>query len=112
MEKMTEKWKKDVEQYESEYNYISAKEFIDKVSELKDSRSEREVSEALGMPTNELRLRISAARRKIREVLKERVKELKEAGMTVEEIAKKLGKNESSIRLLLNKEIREKLRGA
>ena len=112
MEKMTEKWKKDVEQYENEYNYISAKEFLDKVTELKDSRSEREVSEALGMPTNELRLRISAARRKIREVLKERIKELKEAGLSEREIAIKLGKKEPMIRILLDEQAMTKLGGA
>ena len=104
MEKMTEQWKKDAEQYENEYNYISAKDFINKVTNLKESRSEKEVSEALGMPTNELRLRISAARRKIRKVLEARVGELKEAGLSIKEIAIKLGKEESTIRRLLDKD--------
>lgn len=101
MTTVAEQWKKDVEQYENEYNYLSAKEFLDKVVSLKESRSEKEVADALGMPTNELRLRISAARRKIHEVLNERVKELKEAGLSEREIAIKLGKEESTIHRLL-----------
>ena len=98
---VAEQWEKDVEQYESEFNYLTAKEFLNKVIELKDSRSEKEVAEALGMTLVEISKRIKAAQNKIRKVLEARVGELKEAGLSIKEIAIKLGKEESTIRRLL-----------
>ena len=101
MTTVSEQWEKDVEKYENEYNYISAKEFLEKVISLKESRSEREVSNALGMTLVETSKRIKAAQNKINKVLKEMVKVLKEAGLSEKEIAIKLGKEESTIHRLL-----------
>lgn len=101
MTTVSEQWEKDVEKYENEYNYISAKEFLEKVISLKESRSEREVSSALGMTLVETSKRIKAAQNKIIKVLNERAKELKETGLSDREIAIKLGKKESTIHRLL-----------
>ena len=89
-------------------------DFIEKVHELKKTGkySEREVAEFLGMTTVGMRKRISEANRNLREELKQKVQKLKEEGKTVRQIAIEIGKNESSVRLLMDDEVNKKIEAA
>lgn len=86
---------------------MNDREFIEKVYELKKTGnySEREVAELLGMTTVQMRKRISEANRNLREELKQKVQKLKEEGKTVRQIAIEIGKNESSVRLLMDEDV-------
>lgn len=93
---------------------MNDREFIEKVYALKKSGkySEKEVAEFFGMATVELRKRISEANRNLREELKQKVQKLKEEGKSARQIAIELGKNESTVRLLMDEELNEKIEAA
>lgn len=78
--------------------------FLRKVDEMrKNGYDEETVANFFGFETIELlRKRISERNRENRIVLQSMAREMKEAGDTITDIANKLGKNESSIKLLLD----------
>ena len=85
-------------------NHEDAQRFLDRIYELrKEGRTEKETAEILGLYTIGLRRFRSAAHVKVREYLKGQATKMKEAGKSVSEIAKELGKEESTIRMLLEK---------
>lgn len=79
-----------------------AQKFLDKVKELKAKYPENEAADYLGLYTVDMRMIVSNAHWTIREHRAERARKLKEAGMTVHEIAVKMGVRESQVRLLLD----------
>jgi DNA-directed RNA polymerase specialized sigma24 family protein len=93
---------------------MNDREFIEKVRELKKTGnySEKEVAELLGMTTVQMRKKISEAHRNLREELRQKVQKLKEEGKSVRQIAIEIGKNESSVRLLMDEELNEKIEAA
>lgn len=82
--------------------------FLKRVQSLKKAKdengermyTERQIAELMGMTTVNLRKTISKKLHERREELKKKVAEMKEAGMSPHEIAIKVGKNESTIRIL------------
>lgn len=75
---------------------------LDRVAEMrKAGYSEKDIAKFFGLTTLDLRMHISVHNYDNRVVLASKAKELKDEGKTVEEIAKTMKKNESSIRLLL-----------
>lgn len=75
---------------------------LDKVAEMrKAGYSEKDIANFFGLSTGDLRYHISMRHRDNRIVLASKAKELKEKGMTTDEIAKEMKKTESSVRLLL-----------
>lgn len=81
------------------------KDFVmDKIREMRMSGlKEIDVAQFFGFSTTiDLRHMISQRNRANRIVLASMAKEMKDAGSSVEDISKKLGNNESSIRLLLD----------
>lgn len=78
--------------------------FLDKIDVMKKNGYDEEIiAELFGFETVKLlRKRISERNRENRIVLQSMAREMKESGETIADIAKKLGKNESSIKLLLD----------
>ena len=76
----------------------------------KNGYDEETIAKFFGLSKTELRKRISMRNRDNRIVLCSLAKELKEAGKSVREIAIELGKNESSVRLLLDDDINEEIK--
>lgn len=91
--------------------------FLESVNSLKKAKgpdgkhlySQKQIAEAMGMNTSELRKRISAANAENRAYLSQEAFRLKEKGMSKSAIARRMGRNESSIRLLLNEEVNERM---
>ena len=79
-------------------------DFLSRVQELKDQGlSEKEIADALGMSTTELRVQKSIANDERRAVLAQQAKDLQAKGYNTYQIAEKMGfKNEASVRNLLN----------
>lgn len=92
---------KEIRMSEVFCSHEGAERFLDKVKELKGKFNEREVAAYLGLNTVDLRRLISIANITVREYLLERARKMKEAGKSTREIAIKLGRNESTIRGLL-----------
>lgn len=87
--------------------YKKNAEFLETVSKAK-ADSERKIAEALGFNNRgELRKKISLANRENRAILYELAMKMKEKGKSVSEIANELGRNESSVRLLLDHDFSE-----
>lgn len=83
--------------------YQSEIGFLGRVSELKSQgMSEKEIAQALGMTTTELRARRSLANDEKRAADISRAIQLKEKGMSNVAIGVEMGINESSVRSLLN----------
>lgn len=80
-----------------------AKDYVlDKIQAMKKAGySEEDIAKFFGLTRLDLRLHISLRNRDNRVVLASMVKELKDKGMMVSEIAKEMKKSESTIRLLL-----------
>ena len=78
----------------------------------KNGYSEKDVANFFGLSVAELRMHVSARHRDNRIVLCSMAKELMEAGKSVREIAIELGKQESSVRLLLDEDIAEQMKGS
>lgn len=82
--------------------YKKNSEFLETVSKAKHDL-EKKVAEALGFDSVvELRRKISFANRENRAILRELASKMKEEGKSIREIAIELGKNESTVRLLLS----------
>ena len=84
--------------------YQHSGDFLSRVEKLqKDGLSEKEVADAVGLTTTDLRMQIRVAKHQRRELEVARAKSLREDGLSLNEIAEKMGyKNDSSIRSLLN----------
>lgn len=76
----------------------------------KNGYDEETIAKFFGLTKTELRKHVSMRNRDNRIVLCSLAKELKEAGKSVREIALELGKNESSVRLLLDEDIAEQMK--
>lgn len=94
--------------------YKKNHEFLEKVHGLKRAENpdgtrvyqEKEIAKFMGFEnTMELRKAMSRANAENRAILMQLVKEMKEAGKSVREIAIELGRNESSVNLLLDDEV-------
>lgn len=91
--------------------------FLGKVEALKKAKdenghklySEKQIAAAMNMNTSELRKRISLANMENRAYEVAEVKRLKEKGMSTSAIARRMGRNESSIRLMLDEGVNERM---
>ena len=84
--------------------YKKNSEFLETVSKAKHDL-EKKVAEALGFDSVvELRRKISFANRENRAILMELASKMTEEGKSPREIAIELGKNESTVRMLLRKD--------
>jgi len=91
--------------------------FLGKVEELSKAKTadgkkmftEKQIAEAMGMNTSELRKRKAVAGAENRAYEVQEAMRLKEKGMSTSAIARRMGKNESSVRLLLNEEVNERM---
>ena len=91
--------------------------FLGKVEQLKRAKgpdgknlySEKQIAAAMGMNTSDLRKRKSMALAENRAYERKEAVRLKEKGLSTSAIARRMGKNESSVRLLLNDEVNERM---
>ena len=91
--------------------------FLGKVDELKKAKgpdgkrlfSEKDIAASMGMNTSELRKRVSLANAENRAYLSAEAKKLKAKGMSTSAIARRMGRNESSVRLLLDEGVNERM---
>lgn len=79
-------------------------DFLSRVNELKSQGlNEKQISEAMGLTTTDLRMQLRVANHERRALEADRAKSLREDGLSLNEIARKMGyENDSSIRSLLN----------
>lgn len=85
-------------------------DFIGRVDKLKKSgMKEKDVAASMGMKTTELRKRISLANAENRAYLVAEAKRLRAKGMSPSAIARRMGKNESSVRVLLDEGVNERM---
>lgn len=83
--------------------YQHSGDFLSRVDELKKSGlSEKEIADAIGLSTTELRVQKQLATHERRQLEVDRARSLKEDGLSTSEIGRIMGKNESSIRSLLD----------
>lgn len=79
--------------------------FLSRVDELKrKGLTETEIAKALGMSTTEYRKEKSLARAQERNLIREKALSLRDQGYGYSEIGRTLGKNESTIRSILNED--------
>jgi len=85
--------------------YQHSGDFLARVQELhKAGMSEKEIADALNLTTTELRAYKSVANHERRQDLIDRIHSLQDDGLSTAEIARQIGKNESSVRSLLNEQ--------
>lgn len=97
--------------------YQRNESFLGRVENLKKAKdengkkmfTEKQIAEAMGMNTSELRKRVSLANAENRAYLAAEAKRLKEKGMSTSAIARRMGRNESSVRLLLDEGVSERM---
>ena len=84
--------------------YQRSGDFLSRVEELKGSgMSEKEIAEALGLTTTDLRMQVRVAKHERRALEADRARSLRADGKSLNEIAAIMGyKNDSSIRALLD----------
>ena len=83
--------------------YQHSGDFLSRVEDLKKTgMSEKEIAEAIGLSTTELRVQTRLANHERRQLEVDRAKSLREDGLGYTEIGRIMGKNESSIRALLD----------
>lgn len=93
--------------------YQHSGDFYARVKELKDKKmSETEIAKALNLSTTQLRAYYSIAKDERKALFVDTVKGLQNKGYNVSEIARELGKNESSIRSILKKETQDNINKA
>lgn len=85
-------------------------DFLSRISELqKQGHSEKDIADAMGLSTGELRKQKSAAKAERRADLVATARGLREKGHSLNEIASQMGfKNDSSVRTLLDSDIQER----
>jgi len=97
--------------------YQRNESFLGKVDSMKKAKdadgkklfTEKQIAAAMGMNTSELRKRVSLANAENRAYLSSEAKRLKEKGMSTSAIARRMGRNESSVRLLLDEGVNERM---
>lgn len=78
-------------------------DFLSRVEELqKTGMTEKEIAKNIGLTTTDLRMQMRLAKHERRQLEIDRIKSLKEDGLSNSEIGRIMGKNESSIRSLLD----------
>ena len=84
--------------------YQHSGDFLSRVEGLqKDGFNEKQIAETLGLSTTDLRMQIRVAKHERRALEADRARSLREDGLSLNEIAEKMGYvNDSSIRSLLN----------
>ena len=87
---------------------------VDKLKKMKDENgrkmySQKQIAAMMNMNTTELRKRISLANAENRAYLSSEAKRLKAKGMSTSAIARRMGRNESSVRLLLDEGVSERM---
>ena len=84
--------------------YQHSGDFLSRVEEFqKQGMSEKAIAEAIGLSTTDLRMQIRVAKHERRGLEADRARSLREDGLSLNEIAEKMGyANDSSIRSLLN----------
>lgn len=87
---------------------------VEKLRSMKDANgkklySEKQIAEGMNMNTSELRKKISLANAENRAYLSAEAKRLKAKGMSTSAIARRMGRNESSVRLLLDEGVNERM---
>lgn len=84
--------------------YQHSGDFLSRVEELqKQGMSEKAIASAIGLSTTDLRMQIRVAKHERRGLEADRARSLREDGLSLNEIAEKMGyANDSSIRALLN----------
>lgn len=92
-------------------SYQRTGDFIARIDELKGKGlSEKEVAEAFGLTTTQLRVQSSLAKAERRAVDVAKAQALREKGMSLNQIAAEMGfKNDSSVRSLLNERSAQKM---
>lgn len=86
--------------------YQHSGDFLARVESLqKEGLSEKEIANAIGLSTTDLRMQLRVAKHERRALEAARAKALREDGLSLNEIAKEMGyANDSSIRSLLNED--------
>lgn len=94
--------------------YQHSGDFLSRVQELKkQGLSEKDIVEALGLDsTTQLRVAYTRAKNERRSLEVDRIKSLQSDGYNISEIARMMGKNESSIRSLLNEQSADRMNQA
>lgn len=84
--------------------YQHSGDFLSRVEGLqKDGFNEKQIAETLGLSTTDLRMQVRVAKHERRALEADRARSLREDGLSLNEIAEKMGyANDSSIRSLLN----------
>lgn len=84
--------------------YQHSGDFLSRVEGLqKEGFSEKQIADTVGLSTTDLRMQIRVAKHERRQLEADRARSLREDGLSLNEIAKKMGyENDSSIRSLLN----------
>ncbi|MCM1524025.1 MAG: helix-turn-helix domain-containing protein [Ruminococcus sp.] len=83
--------------------YQHSGDFLSRIYELrKQGLTDNEIAEGMGLNTSQFRTQKSLALSEQRALMVEKVRKLKDKGYTVSEIGRMVGKNESSVRSLLN----------
>lgn len=93
--------------------YQHSGDFLSRVNELKkQGLSEKEIADAIGLTTTQLRTQKALAKNEQRTLLVDRARSLKEDGLGATEIGKKMGIPESTVRSLLNTESEARMNAA
>lgn len=93
--------------------YQHSGDFLSRVEELRaQGMTEKQIADAIGLTTTELRVQKSLAKDERRSLEVATAKGLKEKGYGINEIARRMGKNESSVRSLLNEHSEERMNQA
>lgn len=89
--------------------YQHSGDFLSRVNELKkEGLSEKQICEKLGMTTTDYRMQVRVANHERRALEADRARSLREDGLSLNEIAERMGyANDSSIRSLLNEKTAE-----
>lgn len=84
--------------------YQHSGDFLSRVESLqKEGLSEKDIADAIGLSTTDLRMQVRVAKHERRALEADRARSLREDGLSLNEIAKEMGyANDSSIRSLLN----------
>lgn len=84
--------------------YQHSGDFLSRVEELqKQGLAEKEIADAIGLSTTDLRMQVRVAKHERRALEADRARSLRDDGLSLNEIAKEMGySNDSSIRSLLN----------
>ena len=89
--------------------YQHSADFLARVESLaKEGKAEKDIAKELGMTTTDLRMQVRVAKHERRALEADRARSLREDGLSLQEIANKMGyTNDSSIRSLLNENTAE-----